>query len=244
MVDTLFVDGIWEKEIVLGKEVLEFFAKEKIASVALFASVQFLQLDTVRKQLQEAGIVVKETKAKRTHVQTQVLGCDAYHDSYSDELDADAILYIGDGLFHPKAILLSQARKKSIKDIIIWDPVSVMMKKLGKSDIERQWKRREANIKRFIAAETIGILVTIKPGQQYLHLAEKLRADLVKNGKKGYIFIDNTIDISLFENYPFIDAWVNTACPRIGMDDIVNVRQSLVNIKEAFDPVKALEELA
>jgi 2-(3-amino-3-carboxypropyl)histidine synthase len=246
MVDTLFIDGIWEKEIVLGKEVLEFFAKAKVKSVGLFASVQFLKLETVRDQLDQAGITVKETKAKRTHAATQVLGCDAYHDSYSDSIidDVDAILYIGDGLFHPKALLLSQAAQKSVSDIIIWDPVSSLMKTLGMNDIEQQWKRREANLKRFIAAETIGILVTIKPGQQYLHLAEKLRADLVNSGKKAYVFIDNTIDISLFENYPFIDAWVNTACPRIGMDDIVNVKQPLVNIREAFDPVKALEELA
>ena len=245
MVDTLFIDGIWDREIVLGKKVLDFFSKNGVKSVALFASVQFLQLDTVKKQLESLTISVKTTKAKRTDKEIQVLGCDAYHDSYSEDIisSVDAILYIGDGLFHPKALLLSQAARKSVSNIVIWDPVSEMMKTLGKKDIEKQWKRREANLKRYIAAKTIGILVTIKPGQQYLHLAEKLRDALERQDKKGYIFIDNTIDISLFENYPFIDAWVNTACPRIGTDDIVNVKEALVNIREAFDPVKALEEL-
>ena len=246
MVETLFIDGKWEKEVVLGKEVLSFLSKKKVKTIGLFASVQFLKLDMVKHQLQELTVEVKETKAKRTHVSTQVLGCDAYHDAFADDIisSVDAILYIGDGLFHPKALLLAQAKNKNVKDIIIWDPVSSVMKVLGQKDIEKQMKKAQANLKRYIAASTIGILVTIKPGQQYLHLAEKLRAQLEKDGKKAYIFIDNTIDINLFENYPFIGAWVNTACPRIGTDDILHVNEALVNIREAFDPVKALEELS
>ena len=32
--------------------------------------------------------------------------------------------------------------------------------------------------------------------------------------KKSYIFIADTINESEFENFPFIECWVNTACPR------------------------------
>lgn len=220
----------------LGNEVIGFLKKEKIKSIALFASVQFLKLDKVNEQLQNIGVKPLSTKAKRTDATAQILGCDAYHDSFQDDIisGADAILYIGDGLFHPKALLLAQKEKSSVKDVIIWDPIAERMSIIGKKEIEQQANKANANFTRYLAANSIGILVTIKPGQQYLNLALKLKENLEKKGKKAFIFIDNTIDLKLLENYPFIEAWVNTACPRIGMDDIVEVGQALVNIGEAF----------
>ncbi len=243
MVQTLFIDGKWKKEIVLGNKVIEFLKKENVKLVALFASVQFLELDTVKGQLKDGGIEILTTRAKRTDVETQILGCDAYHDSFKEDIisRADAVLYIGDGLFHPKALLLAQneahngdGQFQTIKNIIIWDPISEKMSIIGKKDIEQQLQKAKANYARYLAASSIGILVTIKPGQQYLNLALKIKDKLEKDGKKAFIFIDNTIDLKSLENYPFIEAWLNTACPRIGMDDIVNVRQAIVNLREAL----------
>ncbi|MBI2140758.1 diphthamide synthesis protein [Candidatus Woesearchaeota archaeon] len=236
MVQTIFIDGRWEKEIVLGNEVIEFLKKENIRSIALFASVQFLKLDKVNEQLLNLGIKSLITKAKRTDAPAQILGCDAYHDSFQEDItsDADAILYIGDGMFHPKALLLAQKEKSSVKDVIIWDPISERMTIIGKNEIEKQLQKVKANYARYLAANSIGILVTVKPGQQYLNLALKLKEKLENKGKKAFIFIDNTLDLKLLENYPFIEAWVNTACPRIGMDDVVSVSQPIINIKEAL----------
>ena len=241
---TIYVDAKWEGKLELGKDLLLHLTKLKAKKVALFASVQFLALDDIKKQLKNEGMEVLTTKANRTDVEAQVLGCDAYHDSFESDIieKTDAILYIGDGLFHPKALLLSQRTHEKTKDIIIWDPVSKKMRIITKDDISKQLQKMKANIKRYLSSTTIGILVTIKPGQQYLHLAKKLKQTLESEGKKGYIFIDDTLSYHHFENYPFIDCWVNTACPRIGMDDIVNMPKPLINIREAFDPIRALEE--
>ena len=95
----------------------------------------------------------------------------------------------------------------------------------------------------FINAQTLGILITIKPGQQYLNTAKNLKEKLEKENKKAYIFIDDTLNLNQLENYPFIDCWINTACPRIGQDDIVNIEQPMINLREANNPIKALEEL-
>ncbi|MCK4553158.1 diphthamide synthesis protein [Candidatus Pacearchaeota archaeon] len=42
--------------------------------------------------------------------------------------------------------------------------------------------------------------------------------------KKSYLFISNNINTSEFENFG-LDSWVNTACPRLDMEDnrIVNI---------------------
>ena len=226
------IDATWENEIKLGNEVLEYFKENKVKTVALFASVNFLKLDTVKKQLKNFKILT--TKAKRTHVESQILGCDAYHDSFEKNIigEADTILYVGDGLFHPKALLLSQ---KKVKPVVIWDPVNEKMNIITEEDIKKQLLKAKGNFTRYLAAETIGILVSTKPGQQYFNRAKELKEKLEKEGKKAYIFIDNTLQINLLENYPFIDAWVNTSCPRIGTDDITTIPQPLINIKEAFD---------
>jgi len=139
--------------------------------------------------------------------------------------------------------LLSQIKSKNFKPIIIFDPIANKIKEINKKDIEKQIQKYKRNLKLFINSKTLGILVTIKPGQQYLNSAKNLKEKLKEQGKKAYIFIDNNINLSQLENYPFIQCWVNTACPRIGTDDILNIEKPLINIKEAFEPIKALEEL-
>jgi len=242
----VFIDARFEGEVKLGDEVLTHIKDNNVKSVALFASVNFLGLDIVKKQLIEAGCDILTTKAKRTHVPTQILGCDSYEDSYEEDIisKADMVLYVGDGMFHPKALLLSQTFRKDIKDVIIWDPVAGGMKVINRATIQKQLNRTKGNLTRFLVAQTIGVLVTTKPGQQYLHQAQKLKEHLKTIDKKCYVFISDTIDIHHLENYPFIDAWVNTACPRIGQDDITTITKPMINIKEAFDPGKALEDLA
>lgn len=244
MVETIYVPVFWEGETLLDEKALKYFRENKIKSVALFRSIQF-SFKEIKEQLEKLGIKVNITKAKRTSEKGQILGCDAYHDSFFETIieDSDAILYIGDGMFHPKALLLSQSNSKNFKEVIIWDPISKSLEILDKKAIKAQIIRRKRNLRLFLNASKIGILVTLKPGQQHLSIALNLKQKLEKEGKKAYIFLDNTFDFSHFENYPFIDAWVNSACPRIGTDDIVNLNQTLINIKEAFDPIKELDSL-
>ncbi|MFT4313100.1 MAG: diphthamide synthesis protein [Candidatus Woesearchaeota archaeon] len=242
---TVCIDATWDKEIILGDSFISYLKEHNIKSIALFASVQFLELDTVKKQLADMGITIKQTKAKRTHVTGQILGCDAYHDSFGEDIiqTTDLSVYIGDGMFHPKALLLAQMRSKTIKPVLIWNPVTEKIQIIDKNDIMHQIKKLRVNIMKFLSADTIGLLVTVKPGQQYLKNALKLKEKWEKEGKSCYIFIDDDLSIQLLENYPFIDVWVNTACPRIGTDDITTIEVPLVNIRDVHDPIKTLDEL-
>ncbi len=45
--------------------------------------------------------------------------------------------------------------------------------------------------------------------------------------KRFYKFVFDTLDYSQLENFPFIECWVNTACPRI-FDDL----RSIINIQD------------
>lgn len=248
MVELLLIDAKWEGEIKLTGKLKKFLQEKKPKSIALFASTQFTKLDKLINQIEKLGIKIKITKAKRTNSPLQILGCDCYENSFKENIikDSDLILYVGDGLFHPKALLLAQKKEiktDNFKPVLIFNPITNWISIIGKKELEKQLQRYSRNLKFFINSKTIGILVTIKPGQQYFSAAKKLKEKLEESGKKAYIFIDNTIEINQLENYPFIQSWVNTACPRIGTDDILNIEQPMINIKEAFNPIKALEEL-
>lgn len=232
------LDAKWENEVKLTSKLNSYLKKEKVNSIDLFASVQFSDLENFIKELKKIKIKVNITKAKRTDKPLQILGCDCYSDSFKDNLKSDIILYIGDGLFHPKALLLATK-----KNVTIFDPVSNNVKILTKKDIQKELMIKKRNLLKFLNARKLGILVTIKPGQQYLQAAINLKNDLEKKDKKVYIFIDDNLDLRNYENYPFIECWINTACPRIGIDDAVNILQPIINLREAVNPERAFKEL-
>src|SRR3989344_3826363 len=177
MVNLVLIDAKWEGEIKMNNFLKDLFKKKKIKSIALFASVQFTDLSKFIKEIEKLKIKVNFTKAKRTNENAQVLGCDCYEDSFKENIidSSDLILYVGDGLFHPKAILLSQINKKKFKSVFLFNPISNEIQEIGKKDIQHQINRMKRNLKLFIHSNSIGILVTIKPGQQYLNVAKNLK---------------------------------------------------------------------
>lgn len=234
----LLLDAKWDGEVKLTKSLKDHIKKKKIKSIDLFASTQFTEIENFLKEFKKLKIKVNIQKAKRTNKPLQILGCDCYPDSFEKNLKSDMILYLGDGMFHPKALILATE-----KPITIFDPISDKIKTVDRKDMQKELNKKKANLKRYLNSEKIGILVTIKPGQQYLLAAKKLKQQLEKDDKKAYIFIDDTLNPMNYENYPFIDCWVNTACPRIGTDDIVNINQPMINLRDALDPGRAFVEL-
>ena len=78
---------------------------------------------------------------------------------------------------------------------------------------------------KFYSSKNIGILVSTKTGQNRFKDAVNLKKKL--KDKDCYLFAADIIDLNQLENFPFIECWVNTACPRIADD-----RTGIVNIDE------------
>src|SRR3989338_3708811 len=109
MTEFLLIPAYYEKEIVLTDNAINELKQRK--KIAVFAAVQFIKLDKALSQLKKEGIEIITTHGKRISGKFQLLGCDCFQNSFEDKdifKKADAVLYIGDGLFHPNAILLSQ----------------------------------------------------------------------------------------------------------------------------------------
>lgn len=233
----LFLEAPYNGTVELCKDTLNYLKKKNYKTVALYASVQFCNnLDTVKKQLQKANITIITSKPDRTHVQNQLLGCDNYHSSLhlaEKELQQiDTYLYVGDGKFHPLALVYAQKDSKIMKEIVCNDPLSKKMTFMNIDDIKIKLRRYRGSLLRFLSAKNIGVIITVKPGQE--HLKPAFFLEKIFLNKKFYYFIDDTIFFSQLENFPFIEMWVNTACPRIGFDDQEQFRKGVINLNDAL----------
>lgn len=245
MTKTIFIDAKYMGEIKLSEDIIRFIKESNVKSIALFASVQFLDLNEIKLQLAELKIKVNITKAKRTAEKVQILGCDVYEDAFNERIieKSDLILYIGGGEFHAKALLLLQIYSGKVRNNLVYNPINNKMKVISYKEIEAITNKLKANLRKYVNTSKIGIIVTTKFGQSYLDIAEKLKKQLKMQNKKAFIFVSDNINFNEFENFNFIDVWVNTACPRIGFDDILNTNSAIVNIREAFEPLVYLEKL-
>ena len=175
------------------------------AKLGVVTTIQHLhKLDEVISQLKEA---VKGG---------QVLGCNV--DSAKQIADkVDAFLFIGSGEFHPIAIALGTGKK-----VFKWNPLTQQLSVVKDEEVEKYKKRRNAALVKFMSSDKIGVLVSTKHGQSNMDKARELAA---KKDKEYYVFAFDTLNISDLENFPFIQCWVNTACPRIADEkpNIVNV---------------------
>lgn len=185
-------------------------------NIGLATTVQFLdQLYDVKKQLKGKKAFLGKGKQK---YKAQILGCDV---SSAEKIknSVDAFLYIGTGQFHPIALGLLG------KDVYVLNPFDGKISKLDKKKIENYKKRKKGAMIKFLSGKNIGVLISTKLGQKYplkqLEFLEKRYKD-----KKFYFFITDNIDFNQLKNFPFIDSWINTACPRLEEDF------SLVNILE------------
>ncbi len=208
---TLFIPAKCKGEVKVEKKVADQLPKK----IGLITTVQFVDhLPEMKTQLEKFGKEVFIGKGKQLH-EGQVLGCDfSSAQSISDKVDA--YLYFGTGHFHPVGLAL-----RTDKEVYILTPIIHTFSKISKEDIAEYKKNKKVALTKLYAADTVGILISTKPGQFNLDRAIELKKKL--KDKKCYLFVSDMINEPEFENFNFIKAWVNTACPRIESKNIVNI---------------------
>jgi diphthamide biosynthesis enzyme Dph1/Dph2-like protein len=186
------------------------FIEKLPKSVIIFTSVQYLKsLDNIKKQVEDSGRNVTLYQSVHSKNEGQSLGCDVY---LRGEFEGDCFLFLGDGLFHPKALLFSHN-----KPIHCFNPITQEESILTKKDIDIDEKHRKGALLRFLHSDNVGIVISIKPGQSYFNMVDKL---ILKYPEKKFtLFVCDTLNFAEFENFPFIQCWVNTLCPRISLED-------------------------
>ncbi len=191
-------------------------------SLCLATTAQFLhQLPLIQAQLETAGKSVILYQPRHTWHAGQVLGCS------TDKVIAPAFLFVGEGLFHPQALAYANEAP-----VYTYDPITTNVGLIDREEIVRREQKRKAGIAQFYHAQRIGVLVSTKSGQKDTIALSKLREQYPE--KTFYAFLGNTIDLAGLEDFPFVEIWLNTACPRIGYDDIFKTQKPLVNAEDVL----------
>lgn len=178
--------------------------------LALISTVQYVhKLSEVAENLKMQGYNVEIGKgSRRVSYPGQVLGCNY---SVLRDTDAEAVLFIGDGLFHPTGAAIYSRRK-----VYAFNPLS---KELVEVETDDFIKRRYFQVSRCVGKTKVGILVSSKPGQKRLKVAVNLKTQAKKAGLNANIIYLNNVRAEELYNLPY-DFYVNTACPRISYDDV------------------------
>lgn len=207
---TLFLEAKYEGKIDLSKIRLDQLPEK----IGLLTTVQFVDyLDEIKNCLKDKKVILGKGKQK---YEGQILGCDVS----AAEVKVDAYLYVGTGKFHPLIVGV-----KTGKDVFTLNPITGAFGKVSEKEVEDYKKRKKAAFVKFLSSETIGVLVSTKK-EQYYDVEEIERLEKKYPKKKFYVFMAETIDYNQLENFSFIEAWVNTACPRIEEDiKIINVEE-------------------
>jgi 2-(3-amino-3-carboxypropyl)histidine synthase len=180
--------------------------------IGLATSVQHLQtLNEARELLVRAGKTVIIGDARRLGYAGQVIGCD-YSNVKSITNEVEAYLFVGGGMFHALGIALSTS-----KPTIIADPYDNRAFSVD-AEAQKLLKQHWACIEEAKNAKTFGILVGLKPGQKHLDDALRVKEIVEKQGKTAYLLATREVTPETLLAFPTLEAYVNTACPRISLD--------------------------
>ena len=206
----------------------------KHTRIGLATSVQHLKaLPKAKEILTKAGKIVVVGNSKQLNNPGQVLGCN-YDTVKSVANDVDAFLFIGGGLFHALGVALS-----SNKPAVIADPYENRAFSID-SEAHKIIKQRWASIEHAKKARTFGIIIGLKPGQKKVELALKIKTLAINHGCAAHLLAAKEVTPETLLEFPSIDAYVNTACPRISLDapgkfskPVLNVNEFMVAIGES-----------
>ncbi len=203
--------------------VLEKFISEvNCKRVGLVASVQHVKkLPEAKAFLEAHGIqaVFEKGDSRITHP-GQVLGCN-FSTARNVAKNVDCFAFLGTGAFHALGVRLSTDKKT-----YALDPYSNNIEDMDKL-ADRFVRQRFGAIVRAQDAESFGIIISTKIGQRRLALARSLRQMIEDAGKKAYFLLTDTVVPEKFY-YP-VDAFVNTACPRITYDDYMRFNKPILS---------------
>jgi len=196
--------------------------------IGIATTVQHIHmLDVARKILTKAGKTVIIGDAGHVKYPGQVIGCD-YSNAEAIADDVEAFLFIGGGKFHAIGLALA-----TMKPIIAVDPFENRIHPIA-DDVKRILKQRFMCISEAKEAESFGVLVGLKIGQIDMKAAMRIREYLKEDGKKVTMLAIREITPESLMEFPSIDAYINTACPRVAIDDASRFHKPILTTNEAL----------
>lgn len=196
--------------------------------LGLATTVQHVQtLDEVKEILVRAGKTVMIGDTGRMCYPGQVIGCD-YSNARSIAKDVEAFLFICGGRFHALGLALSVQ-----KPVVVADPYEKRVYIIDEAEVRKILNKRWASIQEAKAAKSFAVLVGLKPGQKRLEEALEISEKLENAGKETCLLAVRELTPEVIMEFSSIDSYVNTACPRLSLDDSIRFKKPVITPNEA-----------
>ena len=195
--------------------------------VGLTTSIQHIDsLNKVKKILQDSKKTVYIGDACNFQYPGQILGCD-YSNAKSIRDKVGAFLFIGGGRFHALGLSLT-----TMKPTIVADPFQNKAYSVT-DEAQRIIRKRWAEISKAKELRNFAVIIGLKKGQKKINIALEIKKSLSKHGKKTVILALHEINPGTLLQFPNIEAYVNTACPRVAFDESLLTTKPVLSYKEA-----------
>jgi 2-(3-amino-3-carboxypropyl)histidine synthase len=242
---TISMDG-FGKEIVMidayedipFDEVAKRLASELLGrnyrKISLLTISQHLpQLENVRGIFEQSGLSVVIGNGKGQLNDGQVFGCEFYPaNSESDRIDC--YVFLGQSPFHSAGVALSTGKQTFMLDPYFQEYTEIS------SVAEELHRKAILSIYKAADARTIGIIIGIKDGQFAKTRALELKKDFEKVGIKVRLIGLTEITEERIQIFGQVDAFVQVACPRIGIDN--HFKKPMLSVPQARALVKILKK--
>jgi len=196
--------------------------------IGLVTTIQHIDmLGEARTTLLEAGKSVAVGDAGRLKHAGQVTGCD-YSNAIAVAKGVDVFLFVGGGRFHAIGIALATS-----KPTVVADPYERRAYSVD-NEVDKVLKQRWASIHEAEKAQSFGVLIGLKGGQKRVDEALEVKEKLEKKGKKVTLLAMREVTPEALIQFPSLDAFINTACPRIALDNANRFRMTVLTINEAL----------
>jgi 2-(3-amino-3-carboxypropyl)histidine synthase len=239
---TYLVDALDDVEF---DEVVETAAKTlapyKRIGLATF-SQHLHKLQPVKEKLESKGFQVVVGKGNNLMLEGQVFGCD-FSTSFPIRDEVDAFAVLGESEFHAVGLALATG-----KPTFMLDPYMNEVTDMQAAADERM-KRAVLTVYKALDARVFGVVTGLKEGQKMLGRSRWISKRLEMNGRKVVQLAMRDITVERLAPHREIEAFVQTACPRISIDGftfdrpVLSIPQAdaLVALMEGRKPGEFLE---
>ena len=210
-----------EKSVEKALPLLENYRK-----IGLVTTVQHVHmLEKAKEILLKSGKTVAIGDSGKLPYAGQVVGCD-YSNAKAVAKEVEAFLFLGGGRFH--AIGVELATRKPTIVANPYQKTAFTIEKEAKKIVNQRWTA----IKEAKEAKNFGVLLGLKTGQKQMETALILKEKLSKAGKNVFLLAIREITPEALLQFPNLEAYVNTACPRVGLDETSKFHKPVLTPKE------------
>lgn len=200
------------------------------------------QLAPVKAKLEARGFEVSVGKGNNLMLEGQVFGCD-FSTSFPIRDRVDAFALLGESEFHAVGLALATG-----KPTFMLDPYMNEVTDMQQAADERR-KRSVLAVYKALDARVFGVITGLKEGQKMLGRSRWISKRLEMNGRKVVQLAMRDITAERLAPHREIEAFIQTACPRISIDGftfdrpVLSIPQAdaLVALMEGRNPGEFLE---